>query len=115
MDILAKKNFCTNTFVHKIRNFYYFSNPSKVPNSMRQASSNAVSRSNRIIFTKCHILADFRFLAQKGPPVKKLKNQASLYLMNFDYLSYESNLLILGHPHMCERGGALSLYTVFRP
>ena len=50
-------------------------------------------------------LADFRFLAQKGPPVKKLKNQASLYLMNFDYLSYESNLLILGHPHICERGG----------
>ena len=64
---------------------------------------------------KCHILEDFRFLAQKRPPEKKFKKNASLYLMNFDYLSYESNLLILGHPHICDRGGALSLYTVFRP
>ena len=54
---------------------------------------------------KCHILEDFRFLAQKRPPEKKFKKNASLYLMNFDYLSYESNLLILGHPHICDRGG----------
>ena len=26
-------------------------------------------------------------------------------LMNFDYISYESNLLILGHPHICDKGG----------
>ena len=58
-----------------------------------------------MIFTKCHFLADFRFLAQKGPPKKKFNKNASLYLMNFDYLSYESNLLFLGHPHICERGG----------
>ena len=50
-------------------------------------------------------LEDFRFLAQKRPPVKKFKSKASLYLMNFDHLSYESNLLILGHPPICERGG----------
>ena len=57
-------------------------------------------------------------MAQKRPPEKKFKINASLYLMNFDYLSYESNLLILGHPHICDRGGGgrgLSLYTVFRP
>ena len=60
-------------------------------------------------------LADFRFLAQKGPPKKKFNKNAWLYLMNFDYLSNESNLLFLGHPHICERGGPLSLYTVFRP
>ena len=60
-------------------------------------------------------LEDFRFLAQKRPPVKKFEKNASLYLMNFDLLSYESNLLILGHPHICVRGGGLALYTVFRP
>ena len=61
-------------------------------------------------------LADFRFLAQKGPPKKKFNKNASLYLMNFDYLSYESNLLFLGHPHICERGGpwASTLYSVHR-
>ena len=65
---------------------------------------------------KCHILEDFRFLAQKRPPEKKFKKNASLYLMNFDYLSYESNLLILGHPHICDRGGAWAstLYSVHR-
>ena len=68
---------------------------------------------------KCHILEDYRFLAQKRPPEKKLDKNASLYLMNFDYLSYESNLLILGHPHICDREGgrgswATTLYSVHR-
>ena len=62
-----------------------------------------------------HIFGGFLVFGPKKTPEKNLKKNASLYLMNFDYLSYESNLLILGHPHICERGGALSLYTVFRP
>ena len=46
----------------------------------------------------------FSVFCPKKTPEKKFKNNASLYLMNFDYLSYESNLSILGHPHICDRG-----------
>ena len=47
----------------------------------------------------------FSVFGPKKTPEKKIQKNASLYLMNFDYLSYESNLLILGHPHICDRGG----------
>ena len=46
----------------------------------------------------------------KKTPRKKIKKNASLYLMNFDYLSYESNLLIIGHPHICDRGASTHFY-----
>ena len=64
--------------------------------------------------TKCHIFRGFSiFWPQKDTLKKKLKKKALLYLMNFDYLSYESNLLILGHPHICyRRGGPEPLHCI---
>ena len=49
---------------------------------------------------------------------KKTPRNLLWIIMSFDYLSYKSNLLILGHPHICDRGGrgswASTLYSVHR-
>ena len=73
---------------------------------MGQAGSNAVFRAQIRWFLQNAIFwRIFGFWPKKGPRKKKFNKNAWLYFMNFDYLSYESNLLFLGHPHICERGG----------
>ena len=74
----AKKKFCVNTFVYKIRNFYDFSNPSKISNSMGQAASNAVFHVQIGWFlTKCHVFGGFSVFGPKKAPCKKIQKNRS--------------------------------------
>ena len=71
-----KKFFCINTFVHKIRNFYNFSNPSKILNSIGQAGSNAMFRAQIGWFlTKCHLFGGFSVFGPKRAPEKKIQQK----------------------------------------